>query len=122
MNISIHPNQKQFVIFNMTEIIDSRNLSVSDFFLLFAVISMNIQKLQEVAIGNFIPHPATVITITLTSIRTETGTYFHDILSRQSFYQGQKDFVRHPSIFNVSQYNSMELLNKSILELKQGKL
>ena len=38
--------------------------------------SVDITKIQEVAIGNFIPHPATVTAIALTSItgiRTETG-------------------------------------------------
>ena len=32
-------------------------------------------KIQEVAIGNFVPHPANVIAVTLTSIRTETGEH-----------------------------------------------
>ena len=46
----------------------------------FSVVSINVQKLQEVAIGNFIPHPATVITLTLTSIRTETTSEFRLII------------------------------------------
>ncbi|KAK2191888.1 hypothetical protein NP493_43g02028 [Ridgeia piscesae] len=33
-----------------------------------------IHKLQEVSIGNFIPHPATVASISLTSLRTETAS------------------------------------------------
>ena len=40
--------------------------------------TVHVTKIQEVAIGNFIPHPATVTAIALTSItgiRTETGEY-----------------------------------------------
>ena len=35
---------------------------------------MTISKVQEVAVGNFIPHPATVIAINLTTIRTDSGS------------------------------------------------
>ena len=30
-------------------------------------------KVQEVAVGNFIPHPATVVAVNLTTIRTDSG-------------------------------------------------
>ncbi len=35
--------------------------------------TVGIMKVQEVAVGNFIPHPATVVALTLTSLRTETA-------------------------------------------------
>ena len=53
-------------------------LSCSDVALMLVTVSdpgLVIHKLQEVSIGNFIPHPATVVSISLTSLRTETGRY-----------------------------------------------
>ncbi|ELT93270.1 hypothetical protein CAPTEDRAFT_227272 [Capitella teleta] len=49
--------------------------------MIYSILRVNVQpnptvqvsKIQEVAIGNFIPHPANVVALTLTSIRTDTG-------------------------------------------------
>ncbi|CAH1775600.1 unnamed protein product [Owenia fusiformis] len=39
--------------------------------------TVEMSKIQEVAIGNFIPHPAAVVAITLTSLRTESAPSRH---------------------------------------------
>lgn len=46
---------------------------LNELFYYFADPSLLLTKLQEVAVGNFITHPSTVIAITMTSIRTDAG-------------------------------------------------
>ena len=41
-------------------------------------------KVQEVAVGNFIPHPATVVAVNLTTIRTDSGEHFTTTAIRAS--------------------------------------
>ena len=43
--------------------------------LIISAAVLQVQKIQEVAIGNFIPHPAMVVALTLTTIRTEMCMY-----------------------------------------------
>ena len=42
-------------------------------------------KVQEVAVGNFIPHPATVVAVNLTTIRTDSGDHFTTTAIRACF-------------------------------------
>lgn len=35
--------------------------------------SVSVELLQEVSMSRYIPHPALVVSVTLTSVRTETG-------------------------------------------------
>ena len=41
-------------------------------------------KVQEAAVGNFIPHPATVVAVNLTTIRTDSGEHFTTTAIRAS--------------------------------------